>query len=100
MLVPFRVDLSSGGLTEINVEQGGVGAFHQDLLGRAMESLIHEVDTISDHGSDALSKTLRGPRNHVKARSSAWPGLLCPAQVRQPPRASPALAQFTLSRLS
>lgn len=88
------MELRGGGLTEINVKQGRVGTFHQDLLGGTMESLIHEVDAISNHGSDPLSKTLRGPSNHVrlqrgrvhrahelKAGSSTCLGLLCSAQV-------------------
>lgn len=31
-----------------------------------MECLIHEVDTISNHGSDSLSKTLRGPCDYMR----------------------------------
>lgn len=64
------MELRGRGLTEINVKQGRVGTLHQDLLGGTMESLIHEVDTISNHGSDPLSKTLRGPCNHVRLQMS------------------------------
>lgn len=66
---PLRMELLSGALTKIDVEQGRVGTFHQDLLGGTMQGLIHEVDTISNHGSDPLSKALREPCNQVRLQS-------------------------------
>lgn len=102
-LEPLRMELLGGALTEIDVEQGRVGTFHQDLFGGTMQGFIHEVDTISNHGSDALSKALRGPCNHVRlqspqelrAGSSTCLGLLGSAQVCPTPmcfpRAPPSL---------
>ncbi|KAK2104876.1 hypothetical protein P7K49_018732 [Saguinus oedipus] len=53
------------GHTEVNIEKGGIGTLHQDLLGGAVECLVHEVNTVSDHGSDPLSKALQGPSGTV-----------------------------------
>lgn len=37
--------------------QGGcIGASHEDLLGGAMERLVHEIHAVSDHGADPLAK--------------------------------------------
>lgn len=95
LLEPLRIELLGGALTKINVEQGRVGTFHQDLLGGTMQGLIHEVDTISNHGSDPLSKALKEQCKLVRPQSpqelaavSAW-DFWAPPRSAPPPHASP-----------
>lgn len=49
-----------GDRTEVDVQEGCVGTFHEDILGGAMQRLVHEVDAVPHHGPDALGKALRG----------------------------------------
>lgn len=75
------VGISYLGCTKVDVQQGRVGAFHEDFLGGAMESLIHEVDTVSDHGPDPLSKALGEGGTQLLGGPQAWP----PPQLLPPP---------------
>lgn len=79
------------GPTEINVKEGCVGTFHEDLFGGAVECLVHKVDAVSDHGSDPLSKALWG---------EAEGGCRGPGHVRPAPAPpdSPILPVLFLSR--
>lgn len=45
--------------TEVDVQQGGVGSLHQDLLRRTVKSLIHEVHPVPHHGLDLLRVALK-----------------------------------------
>lgn len=45
--------------TKVDVQEGCVGSLHQDLLGRTMESLIHEVHAVPHHGLDLLRVVLK-----------------------------------------
>lgn len=46
-------------LTEVYVQQGCVGSFYQDLLGRTVKGLVHVVHAIPHHGLDLLRVVLR-----------------------------------------
>lgn len=46
-------------LTKVDVQQRCVGSFHQDLLRRAVESLVHVVHPVSHHGLDPLHIVLK-----------------------------------------
>lgn len=45
--------------TKVDVQEGCVGSLHQDLLGRTMESFIHEVHAVPHHGLDLLRVVLK-----------------------------------------
>lgn len=78
-----RAGAGPPGRTEVDVQQGGVGALHQDLLGGAVQRLVHEVHAVPDHGPDPLRKALWG-------REAVGPG--------QPP--PPALPTARLTQTS
>lgn len=64
-----------GGRTEVNVQEGRIGAFYQDPLGGAVERLVHEVHAVAHHGSDPLSKALRVRRVRPASQAAmAWDG--------------------------
>lgn len=65
--------------TEVNVEESCVGALHEDLLGGAVQRLVHEVDAVPDHGPDPLGKALRAGARTVNVREPGRP-------ARPPPR--------------
>lgn len=72
-------DQSGWGPTEVNIKEGCIGAFHEDFFGGAVERLIHKIDAISDHGSDALSKALWGRQRRLQWGPSPSDGLTLPA---------------------
>lgn len=85
-LVPSRQergghwDQSGWGPTEVNIKEGCIGTFHEDFFGGAVERLVHKVDTVSDHGSDPLSKALWGRKRRLRWGQAPPDSLTLPAR--------------------
>lgn len=59
-------DQPGWGPTKVNIKEGCIGTFHEDFFWGAVECLVHKVDAVSDHGSDPLSKALRGRQRRLR----------------------------------
>lgn len=52
-------------LTEVDIQESGVGPLHQDLLTGPGQSFVHEIHAISDQRTQSLCKSLQEKKSFL-----------------------------------